>query len=113
LNCVLIWLMAFWNASELDPEFHEMTLSVTAPPPPPAAGAAAAGALVAAGAAGALVAAGALGADVDEDWPQAASTTAPAPRLNVPRRRLRLNVIAVYDLLWWRIRERRHPVSLG
>src|SRR5438876_11940410 len=50
LNCALIWLIAFWNASELDPEFQEMTLRVTGPPPPLAGGAAAAGALVGAGA---------------------------------------------------------------
>src|SRR6516225_6551632 len=83
LNWVLIWLIAFWNASELEPEFHEMTLSVTGPPPLLAGGAAAAGALVAAGADGAVA-----------DWPHAARTTAPAPRLKVPSKRLRLKVIA-------------------
>src|SRR5215472_16207028 len=42
LNWVLIPLTAFWNASELDPEFHEITLMVTGPAPPLAGGAAAA-----------------------------------------------------------------------
>src|SRR5438270_13172088 len=56
LNWVLIWLIAFWKASELEPEFQEMTLMVTGPAPPLAGGAAAAGALVAAG------------ADGDWDW---------------------------------------------
>jgi hypothetical protein len=54
LNRVLIWLTAFWKASELEPEFHEITLIVTGPAPPLAGGAAAAGALVA--------------DDVDGDW---------------------------------------------
>jgi hypothetical protein len=45
--------MAFWKASEDDPEFHEITLIVTGPAPPLAGGAAAAGAFVAAGAEGA------------------------------------------------------------
>ena len=56
LNLSLIWAIAFLNASALEPEFHAMTLMVTAPAPL-AAGAAAAGALVAPGA-GALLVAG-------------------------------------------------------
>src|SRR5579859_1087548 len=48
LNLSLIWLIAFLNASALEPEFHAITLRVIAPPLPPAAGAAAPGALVAA-----------------------------------------------------------------
>jgi hypothetical protein len=74
--------MAFWKASELEPEFHEMTLRVTGPAPPLAGGAAAAGALVAAGADGA-----------GDDWPHAARTAAPAPRLKVPRSLRRLKVM--------------------
>ncbi len=68
LNLSLIWLIAFLNASALEPEFHAITL-IVAGPEPLAGGAAAAGALVAgaaagaagfdsAGLAGALVAAG-------------------------------------------------------
>src|SRR5258708_5781441 len=57
LNLSLMRTMAFLNASAPVPEFHAMTLRLTAAPP--TAGAAAAGAVVAAAAAGAVVAAGA------------------------------------------------------
>src|SRR5918911_5566262 len=98
----LIWAIAFLNASALEPEFQAITWIVTGPPPPLVAGAAAAGAEVgweaAAGAAGFAASAGfcsaglagALVAAGEVDWPQAARTTAPAPRANVPRRRRRL-----------------------
>src|SRR2546429_4864341 len=33
LNRSLIWLIAFFNASALEPEFHAVTLMVTAPAP--------------------------------------------------------------------------------
>src|SRR5712692_1645881 len=44
LNLSLSWLIAFLNASALEPEFHAITLRVTGPAPLAAGGAAAAGA---------------------------------------------------------------------
>src|SRR5436309_6882145 len=63
LNFSLIWLIAFLNASALEPEFQAMTLIVTGPPPLLAGGAAAAGALGGAPAAGAAGCAASAGFD--------------------------------------------------